>query len=87
MESHNDNMTNSSKASQDYVESVRSLALSSAPTWRSITITRPEKSEDCFVVTATIDSSEGTGMALYSDESPIILIEGLVSSFLNKDEQ
>ena len=35
---------------------------------RSITITRPEKSEESFVVTATIEFWDGTQMQTYSEE-------------------
>lgn len=77
------NTKNYSTDKTEDVPSVSDLLKSLVPDWQSITITRPEKSVDSFVITVTVGLSDGIETLTYSDELPIILIEELVGTFLS----
>lgn len=65
--SHSDNTTNCTNSNRAAAQYAYDTLKSSQDVLLSITITRQEKSEDCFVTTVTTESSEGTQTHTFYD--------------------
>lgn len=74
----------SSTNNPDAVQSAISMNLPSRPDWQLTMTITPEKSEDCYAITATVVSSDGTETSASYSDLPLISAEALVGMCLNE---